>query len=45
MRILVVEHTAKDIACIPLGTDGKYRVSKCKVVAEKDLKELGLVKS
>jgi hypothetical protein len=30
---LVVEFTAKDIAAIPVG-DGKFRVSKVKVVRE-----------
>jgi len=43
-KILVVEFTAKDIAAIPTATDGKFRVSKCKVVGEKDLKEIGLIK-
>jgi hypothetical protein len=36
-RILIVEFTAKDIACIPTCTDGKLRLHKCKVVGEKDL--------
>ncbi len=44
-RILIVEFTKKDIAAIPIGSDGKFRVSKCKVVGEKSLKELGLDKS
>jgi hypothetical protein len=35
-RILIVEFTAKDIAAIPTGTDGKFRLHRCKVVAEKD---------
>jgi hypothetical protein len=43
-RILVAEFTAKDIAAIPVGSDGKFRVRKCNIVAEKDLTELGLVK-
>ena len=42
-RILVAEFTAKDIACIPLGNDGKFRVYRCKIVGEKDLVEIGLV--
>ncbi|WP_227000236.1 pentapeptide repeat-containing protein [Phenylobacterium soli] len=33
-RILLIEHTAKDIACIPHGTDGKYRVSRLKVLRD-----------
>ena len=44
-RILVVEFTAADIAAIPIGTDGKFRVRRCTVVAEKDLVALGLVKA
>ena len=43
-KILVAEFTAKDIAAIPVGSDGKFRVHKCKIVGEKDLKELGLTK-
>jgi uncharacterized protein YjbI with pentapeptide repeats len=42
-RILLAEFTAKDIASIPLCTDGKFRVYRCKIVGEKDLKELGLI--
>jgi len=43
-KILICEFTAKDIAAIPQGTDGKFRVSKCKIIKEKDLAEIGLVK-
>jgi uncharacterized protein YjbI with pentapeptide repeats len=43
-RILVAEFQSKDIASIPMATDGKFRVHRCKIVAEKDLKEIGLVK-
>jgi hypothetical protein len=39
-RILIVEFTAKDIAAIPTGTDGKFRLHRCKVVAEKDVAAL-----
>ena len=42
-RILIVEFTAADIACIPIATDGKFRVHRCEVVGEKDLKEIGLI--
>ena len=42
-RILVAEFTAKDIASIPIATDGKFRVHRCEIVAEKDLKEIGLI--
>ncbi len=44
-RILVVEFAAKDIAAIPTATDGKFRLHRCKVVAEKNLAEIGLVES
>jgi hypothetical protein len=39
--VMLVEFTAKDIASIPLGTDGKFRLHKCKVVRELTKKELG----
>ncbi len=42
-KILLCEFTAQDIACIPYGTDGKFRVHRCKVVGEKDLVEIGLL--
>jgi uncharacterized protein YjbI with pentapeptide repeats len=42
-RIMLVEFTAADIAAIPSG-DGKFRVRRCTVVKELDLKELGLLK-
>lgn len=44
-HILLAEFTSKDIAAIPTSTDGKFRVSRCKIVGEKDLVELGLEKS
>jgi len=45
-RVLVVEFEAKDIACIPTASDGKFRLHRCTVIAEKplDLEALGLVK-
>ena len=43
-KILIAEFTAKDIVAIPIATDGKFRVKKCKIVGEKDLKELELEK-
>ena len=43
-RILIAEFEAKDIAAIPTATDGKFRVHRCKIVGEKDLFEIGLVK-
>jgi hypothetical protein len=42
-RILLAEFTAADIAAIPIGTDGKFRVHCCNIVGEKNLVELGLV--
>jgi hypothetical protein len=41
-RILLVEFTAADIACIPTATDGKFRLHRCTVVGEKDLAQFGL---
>ena len=41
-RIFIAEFTAKDIACIPIASDGKIRVKKCKIIAEKHLTEIGL---
>ena len=41
-RIFVAEFTHEDIAAIPIGSDGKFRVHRCTIVGEKDLKELGL---
>jgi hypothetical protein len=41
-RILVVEFEAKDIAAIPVATDGKIRLFRCDVVAEKNLAEIGV---
>jgi hypothetical protein len=42
-RILIVEFEAADIVAIPIATDGKFRLHRCKVVGEKDLKEIELV--
>lgn len=39
-HILIAEFVAKDIACIPIATDGKFRVHRCKIVGEKDLNEI-----
>jgi hypothetical protein len=41
-RILIAEFTANDIAAIPTSTDGKFRVHRCEIVGEKDLKSIGL---
>ena len=42
-KILLVEFTVKDIAVIPTATDGKFRLSKLKVIREMDLVKIGLV--
>jgi len=42
-KIKVVEFSRADIACIPIASDGKFRVSKCKVISEKDLTEFELI--
>ena len=39
-RVMVIEFTASDIAAIPIGTDGKFRLHRCTVVAEKDISAL-----
>ena len=39
-KVLIVEFTAEDIACIPVATDGKFRLHRCKVVAEKDIADI-----
>ena len=44
-RILLVEFSAKDIACIPTATDGKFRLHRCKVLREVSLTDLGLVEA
>jgi len=44
-KILIAEFTAVDIAAIPTATNGKFRVRKCKIVGEKDLIAIGIVKT
>ena len=34
-RILIAEHTADDIVCVPIAGGGKYRVKRCRIVGEK----------
>jgi hypothetical protein len=41
-KILIAEFTTQEIAAIPISSDGKFRVKSCRIVGEKDLKELGL---
>ena len=41
-RILIAEFEAKDIAAIPTASDGKFRVFRCSIVGEKNIKEIGL---
>ena len=43
-KILLVEFDREDIVAIPIGSDGKFRVKSCTPIAEKNLKELGLIK-
>jgi hypothetical protein len=48
-KIFIAEFRAKlddgkSNICVPIVTDGKFRVRKCKIVREKSLIELGLVK-
>jgi len=40
-RILRVQHAGADIAAIPLGTDGKWRVRRLRVLAEVPMSEWG----
>jgi hypothetical protein len=39
-RVMVVEFTAADIACVPIASDGKFRLHRCTVVGEKDITAL-----
>ncbi len=41
-RVLKVTHNREDIAAIPVGSDGKYRLHRCQVVSEIPVSELGL---
>jgi hypothetical protein len=41
-RILVIEFEAKDIAAIPVASDGKFRIFRCDVVGEKNLADIGI---
>lgn len=41
-RILIAEFHREDIAAIPIGSDGKIRVKRCKIIGEKDLAKLGM---
>ena len=40
-HILIAEFAVKDIAAIPIGSDGKFRVHQCKIVKEKPLTDCG----
>ena len=47
MHILIAEFTITDPAtdiCIPIGSGGNFRVRECKIVGDKDLVVLGLLK-
>jgi hypothetical protein len=39
-RVLIAEFTAADIAAIPTASGGKFRVHRCRIVAEKDVSAL-----
>ena len=41
-KVLLCEFNREDIVCIPVGSDGKFRVKSCKVVKELDLDEYGV---
>jgi hypothetical protein len=45
-HILIAEfsrkHEGVDNICVPIATDGKFRVRHCKIIREKSLKELGI---
>ena len=36
-KVLIAEFEAADIACIPNGSDGKFRNFRCEIVGEKEL--------
>jgi hypothetical protein len=42
-RILLIEHSPDDIACVPYGTDGKYRLKGCTPIKDitDELRECG----
>jgi hypothetical protein len=42
-RILIAEFEARDIAAIPVGSDGKFRVFRCAIVGDVKLKDIGIV--
>ena len=39
-KILMCEFEKKDIVAVPIASDGKFRVKKCKIIKEKKIKEL-----
>jgi hypothetical protein len=41
-KILIAEFYAENIACIPINSDGKFRVHECDIVDIVDLKKIGL---
>ncbi len=43
-KILLCEFTREDIVCIPIGSDGKFRVKKCTPIKELDLGEYSIDK-
>ena len=41
-KVLLCEFNREDIVCIPIGSDGKFRVKSCRVVKELDVGEYGV---
>ncbi len=39
-RIMLCEFKRRDLACVPIGSDGKFRVRRCKVLREIDLSKI-----
>ena len=44
-KVLLCEFKKEDVVCIPIGSDGKFRVKACTPIKELDLVEYGIVKS
>jgi len=37
------KHGTEDNICVPIGSDGKFRVRSCKIVSEVDLVGIGFL--
>ncbi|MFH1615792.1 MAG: pentapeptide repeat-containing protein [Planctomycetota bacterium] len=42
-KILLCEFNKENIICIPVGSDGKFRVNSCTPIAELDLAQYGII--